>query len=178
MERDHIKEVLLKYGQEVVIKMAKVLTDTKLKDKLKPVIIEDKDSVALGIEMPAYAQWVNDGRSPFGIDVASKDMYKAPHNTYPPKKEIDEWIKDKKIPQFRIQKEWSSAGNKGGRWLSNETRSFLIRRSIAVRGIKPRPFMNLLFDNIKDLNKELGSAVAADYANTLQILMNEKDVGE
>ena len=155
METTHIEEVLLKYGQETVHRMAQKLSHTdNLKNNLKPIVYDDQGGPALGIEMPHYAQFVNDGRR-----AGSKQ---------PPIEVIKNWAKEKGIPQFKDDK---------GKYISESSRAFLIARKIGRDGIKPIPFFKIFFDHISDLNEQLGIGAATDYADSFQILLNEAGVG-
>jgi hypothetical protein len=50
---------------------------------------------------------------------------------FPPPPAIAEWARVKGLPQFRDKK---------GRYISNDSRAFLLGRAIAKKGIKPFPF--------------------------------------
>lgn len=162
---EHTKEAFERYGLLYVAKAAKILEDTKkLKHSLKPIVTEMGDNeIKLSISMPKYAEFVDSGRKP-----GSK---------FPPEKPIEDWIKQSGIKQFRVQKNWKTAGNKGGRFISNKSRLFLIRRAIARDGIKPRPFIDMFFTDINKFLSDLGPAVAMDVAYSLQVSFNDADIG-
>ena len=61
----------------------------------------------------------------------------------PPPDAIKEWGSIKKLPQFRDKK---------GRYISNDSRAFLIARSISKKGIKPFPWYT---DAIKQATQQL-----------------------
>lgn len=56
---------------------------------------------------------------------------RKPNSKFPPPPAIEQWAKIKGIPQFR---------DKRGRYISNESRTFLLSRAIAKNGIRPFPF--------------------------------------
>ena len=56
-------------------------------------------------------------------------------------KSIKKWAKVKGLPQFRDKK---------GRYISNDSRAFLVARSINKKGIKPFPFYNDAIDESLD----------------------------
>jgi len=176
----NVKDVLEFYGQRIVALMAKALASTQhLKNEIDyEVKEEDNGDLNLRINIPEYGKFVDEGRRPWGRNVPSDRMWNTRGNKFPPVKPIEDWIKSKGLPQFRIQKEWKSAGNRGGRWISHSSRLFLIRRSIAVRGIKPRPFIHYAYDNLEALFTEIGSAAAVDVAVNLQNTFNEAGIGE
>ena len=162
---------LLQYGNDSIARMKKVVDDTDFKNTIGPPLmkISSNGNFELTIPWEPYGHWIDVGRKPWGQGpkVPSQVMYRAPHNTYPPEAAIEKWIRKKGIKQFRVQKTWKSAGKKGGRWISHKSRLFLIRRAIAVHGIKPRPFSHIPAKNINDLLNLLGPAAALDYAINL-----------
>lgn len=146
IENKNTIKALKKYGDITVLRMAKMLQHTtKLKNDLVPVVKTDGVISTLEIQMPSYAIFVNDGRRK-GAKM-------------PPLEPISLWAKSKSIIQFRDKK---------GRFISNESRAWLISRKIARDGIKPIPFMKLFADHMDELNKMLGPAAAADYAEELR----------
>jgi len=151
LEIEHLKYALLEYGSDVSEKMADFLDDTqRLKKRIEPIITENDDGVSLGILMPRYAEFVDKGRRP-GAKM-------------PPLQPIKNWAKEKGLPQFRDKK---------GRYISNNSRAFLIARSIARDGIKPRPFFHFLYDELDHLNKILSTAFSKDIAAYLEIVLGE-----
>lgn len=56
---------------------------------------------------------------------------RKPNSKFPPPPAIAKWAKIKGLPQFRDKK---------GRYISNDSRTFLLSRAIAEKGIKPFPF--------------------------------------
>lgn len=74
---------------------------------------------------------------------------RKPNSRFPPPNVIADWAKVKGIQRFRDKK---------GRYISNDTRTFLLSRSIAKKGIKPFPFytdaveqsLDLLVDEMQD----------------------------
>ena len=72
------------------------------------------------------ADYVQDGRKP---------------GKFPPPPAIAKWAKVKGLPRFRDKK---------GRYISNDSRAFLLGRAIAKKGIKPFPFYNDAIDESLD----------------------------
>lgn len=75
------------------------------------------------------AKFVQGGRPPFpgrGVNPKGKFI-----------KSIGEWAKIKGLPQFRDKK---------GRYISNQSRAYLVARSINEKGIRPFPFYNDAID--------------------------------
>jgi hypothetical protein len=77
----------------------------------------------------------------------------------PPPKAIAKWAKIKGIPQFRDKK---------GRYISNDSRAFLLGRSIAEKGIKPFPFFtDALEQATQQLYNDLEDALVEDLENSI-----------
>jgi len=155
MDPKHILDVMEKYGQTTVIRMAKELSHTQnLKNQLVPVLVKSSDGkIVLAIKMPGYAKYVNYGRR------AGAKM--------PPIEPIMEWAKSRGLPQWRTS---------SGKYMSNESRAWLISRKIGRDGIKPIPFFDIFFDNVGELEKALGGAAAIDIASGLTILLQEQGI--
>ena len=74
---------------------------------------------------------------------------RKPNSRFPPPNIIADWAKVKGIQRFRDKK---------GRYISNKSRTFLLSRSIAEKGIKPFPFytdaveqsLTLLAESLED----------------------------
>ena len=97
------------------------------------------------VEMPDYYYFVEQGRRP---------------GRYPPLNVIRNWARVKKsVPQFRDKK---------GRFISNESRAFLIARSIATYGFGATPFIdNAVNSVLPQITEKLGEAAAAFLENTI-----------
>ena len=74
------------------------------------------------LSLPAYARWIERGRSPF--------RQQGARNTPPPYRVILEWVRRRRI-QFRDAK---------GRFMPYARTAWAVRAGIAKNGIKPRPF--------------------------------------
>jgi hypothetical protein len=97
------------------------------------------------VEMPDYYYFVEQGRRP---------------GRYPPLNVIRNWARVKKsVPQFRDKK---------GRFISNESRAFLIARSIATYGFGGTPFIDgAIADVLPKILPKLGDAAAAFFQNAI-----------
>ena len=78
------------------------------------------------ILIPAYAEWVDKGRRPFGVD-AGRVV-----NTPPPFAAIFDWVKRKRI---------RGRDRRTGRFITDASLAWAVRMMIARRGIRPRPFI-------------------------------------
>ena len=80
---------------------------------------------------------------------------------FPPPQAIAKWAKIKGIPQFRDKK---------GRYISNDSRTFLLSRSIAKKGIRPFPFFtDALEQATQQLYNNLEDALVQDIENSIEI---------
>jgi len=166
----NVKEVLEKYGADTVMRMAQALKGTALAKKIFYKVEDKKEGPQLTISFPAYGEYVDQGRYPWGRGSIYDPRNKW--NRFPgkmPWKEIEDWAKAKGIGQFRDSK---------GRFVSSKTRTFLLSRSIAAKGIKPRPFIYLFYKELNDLYSDIGSAAAADVALNLQKVFDDAGIGE
>jgi len=79
----------------------------------------------------------------------------------PPPGAIAKWAKQKGIPQFRDKK---------GRFISNDSRTFLLSRSIAIKGIRPYPFFDDAVEQATEqLYNDLEDALVLDIEDQLDI---------
>jgi hypothetical protein len=141
-----IENILLQHGQRVVKQMIEVLQDTqRLKHLLIPTITYEKNSPTLTILMPSYAPFVENGR--------------APNSKQPPISAISKWIKQKGIEVYKT---------KLGKPMSLQSQSFIIARSIARNGIKPRPFMHFINENTGIMMQQLGDVYRRQAADKVR----------
>lgn len=86
---------------------------------------------------------------------------RRPGARMPPPAPIARWAKIKGIPQFRDKK---------GRYISNDSRAFLLSRAIAKKGIRPFPFFtDALEQATQQLYNDLEDALVKDIENQLVI---------
>jgi hypothetical protein len=83
------------------------------------------------------------------------------NSRFPPPGAIAKWAKEKGIPQFRDKK---------GRYISNDSRTFLLSRSIAIKGIKPFPFFTDAVEQAtQQLYNDLEDALIKDLEDSLYL---------
>lgn len=99
----------------------------------------------LVVELPDYYYFVEQGRRP---------------GRFPPLNMIRTWARVKKeVPQFRDKK---------GRFINNETRAYLIGRSIATYGYGATPFIDSAINAVlPKITDKLGDAAAAFFQNAI-----------
>ena len=72
----------------------------------------------------------------------------------PPPGPIAKWAKQRGLPRFRDKK---------GKYISNESRAFVLAKSISIKGIKPFPFFtDAIEDSITKLAAKLEDGIAKD----------------
>jgi hypothetical protein len=80
---------------------------------------------------------------------------------FPPPPAIAKWAKVKRIPQFRDKK---------GRFVSNDTRTFLLSRAIAKKGLRPFPFFTDAIDQATmQLYNDLEDAIIKDIEDSIAL---------
>jgi hypothetical protein len=140
---------------QVKLMKVELQTTENLKNNISYKIEKKIDgSLLVSFEMPEYAIFVDQGRKK-----GSKQ---------PPLEPIMKWAKAKSLPTFKD-------GN--GKSISETSRAFLIARSIAKKGIKARPFMNIPSDNSNKLTELIGASFARDLAFELQVVFNNAGIG-
>jgi hypothetical protein len=83
------------------------------------------------------------------------------NSRFPPPGAIAKWAKEKGIPRFRDKK---------GRYISNDSRTFLLSRSIAIKGIKPYPFLTGAVEQAtQQLYPELEDAIIQDMKDGFKL---------
>jgi hypothetical protein len=86
---------------------------------------------------------------------------RKPNSKFPPPPAIAAWAKQRGIPQFRDKK---------GRYISNDSRTFLLSRAIAIKGIRPFPFfIDAIEDSISKLYSRLEDGIARDIEDSIEI---------
>ena len=86
---------------------------------------------------------------------------RRPNSRFPPPGAIAKWAKEKGIPQFRDKK---------GRYISNDSRTFLLSRSIAIKGIKPFPFFTDAIEQAtQQLYNDIEDAIVQDIEDSIDL---------
>jgi len=139
-----IRRALVKYGDVIVERMKdeisnhnRIATGELINTMLSYTERED-DRDYLYIEMAEYGQYVDSGR--------------RPNSKRPPREPIRQWIDDKGIRPTGITK---------------DQLSFLIQRSIGIKGIDPAPFLYLFYDHIDDLNDIISLSAREDIEDNI-----------
>ena len=86
---------------------------------------------------------------------------RRPNSRFPPPGVIAKWAKEKGIPQFRDKK---------GRYISNDSRTFLLSRAIAIKGIRPFPFFSDAIEQAtQQLYNDLEDAMVQDIEDSFNL---------
>ena len=134
----------MKYGEYVTEQMKNKLQEDgkvatgELINSLEPYVEEEDDKVFLYVDVKPYGRYVDEGRKP---------------GKWPPRKAIREWIKQKGIRPRNKQTE--------------EQTTFLIQRSIGIRGIKASPFLDIWDMYVNELEEIIAEAAAEDVVEVL-----------
>lgn len=119
-----------------------------------------KNSFSLQFFMMEYGSYIDEGVS------GTKKKYNTPYsftNKMPPNEPISKWIKKRGI----------KGRNAKGQFITNDSLSFLIRRSILRDGIKPTQFFSKPFQNqFKKLPDELIEQFGLDIDDFLEQTLN------
>lgn len=119
-----------------------------------------KNSFSLQFFMMDYGTFIDEGVS------GKKKKYNTPYsftNKMPPSKPIKNWIKKRGL----------KGRDKRGRFITDDSLSFLIRRSILNKGIKPTQFFTKPFQNaFKRIDRDLIDEFGLDIDNWLEETLN------
>ena len=86
---------------------------------------------------------------------------RRPNSRFPPPGQIAKWAKERGIPQFRDKK---------GRYISNDARTFLLSRAIAIKGIRPFPFFSDAIEQAtQQLYNDLEDAMVQDIEDSINL---------
>ena len=80
---------------------------------------------------------------------------------------ISKWIKTKGL-KGRVDKNWKSAGNRGGQFITDKSLTFLISRAIYIKGVHGISFFqNAIMNGIKNLSEDYEVSFVEDFESTL-----------
>ena len=141
------------------LKEKKKISSGQLYDSIEGTrIVESKDSLAFGIEMDDYGEFIDRGVS--GI----KKKYNTPYkytNKMPPPSSLDKWIVRKGLAPRDVKGRFTGRSIKTVGFAKSI--SFLIARSIYMNGIKPSLFFTKPFRKYsKDLPIVIAEALRID----------------
>lgn len=107
-----------------------IYPDSDLFKQLKLMTRNDGDLV-YDLMLNDYVKYIEAGRRPYDRVSNRKEAWKHPHGKFPPVEPIVRWARKNGID-------------------TDNTTIYLIRRSIAAYGIRPRPFLDEFFEKIGD----------------------------
>lgn len=134
----------------------------KLYNSIDGEVKVNPNSFSLSFFMEDYGVFQDKGVS------GTKKKYNTPFSyttKMPPRKSIEDWISKRRF-QFRDKK---------GKFMSYQSMSYIIRRSIFEKGIKPSLFFTKPFEQaFKKLPDELVEAYGLDVEEFLEFTLNKK----
>jgi hypothetical protein len=183
MDASNIERYLESFGKYIVKQSRANLTRKKknvTKDLYNSIsfrIQKIDNGYSLKLFMLDYGKFIDKGVSGFkkiqeyrtydGRQVASPFQYGKGTQPGGLRKGIAKWIKQRGI-KGRVQKDWKSAGNKGGQFISDKSLIFLISRKIYIQGIKSTSFFQRpLGLALESFNTDLLDSVKEDILNNL-----------
>ena len=173
MKTDNIEKYLNSFGKYIVKQSRTNLTKGKknvskeLYNSISFKVITDADGFSVQFYMADYGTFVDKGVSGnkqtrrykdyTGKTVTSPYKYT---NKQPPSKLLDKWVVKRGI----------APRDKKGRFVSRKSISFLIARSIKVKGIKSTSFFQRPMQlGLKNFSKDLLGNLKVDIMNSLKI---------
>ena len=149
MEFTNVVQFLNDFGKELADKYKRNLVNddaidtSKLLNSIKYIFNNNNTSFEISMEMAEYWKYVENGRK---------------SGKFPPISAIREWVKVKPV----IPRPYN------GKLPTENQLAFLISRSIAKKGIRPRPIFNdSLDDVIRDFENGLEDAFTKDVENEM-----------
>ena len=149
-------------------------------DSIKYKIVKTGTGVDVQFMMSYYGQFIDKGVS--GVKVKrgfTNFQGKTLSSPYtrkkqPPTAPLEQWIKARGL-KGRVNKEWKSAGNRGGQFITNKSFAFLIARSIKMKGTKALMFFQKpLGVKLKTFGTDLQVAINKDVQDALSTLKFNK----
>ena len=178
MKTDNIERYLNSFGKYIVKQSRTNLTKAKknvnkdLYNSLKFSVQKDADGFTVNFYMADYGTFVDKGvsgnkkkQSYTDYEGKTKTSPYSYTTKQPPSKVLDKWIVRRGI----------APRDKGGRFISRKSISFLIARSIKVNGIKSTSFFQRPLElKLKRFGKELLINIRKDVVNILKGSINIK----
>jgi hypothetical protein len=134
--------------------------NTALGQSIRAIVEKEANGFSVKFYMSDYGTFVDKGvsgkkakRSFTNIKHTKESSPYKYTNKQPPTGIIEKWIKKKGI-RGRVNKDWKSAGNRGGQFIKDKAFAFLVARSIKEKGIKSTSFfqkpLGLWYDKLQD----------------------------
>lgn len=153
MEFKNVVQFLNDFGKELADKNQRNLVNDdavasgKLLNSIKYIFKKNNTSFEISMEMAEYWKYVENGRK---------------SGKFPPISAIREWVKVKQVMPRPYN----------GKLPTENQLAFLISRSIAKKGIRPRPIFNdSLDDAMNDFENGLEDAFTKDVENEMDKIM-------
>ena len=140
----------------------------KLYKSINFKVTTDANGFSVKFYMSKYGTFLDKGVKGTNSNyIENKDTNYSYKTKQPPTSIIEKWIKKRGI-KGRVDKDWKSAGNKGGQFISHKSLAFLISRSIKMKGIKSTSFFQRPMQlGLKRFSKDLLGAIKEDVMKEL-----------
>ena len=182
MKTDNLERYLNSFGKYIVQQSRTNLTkgkknvDNNLYNSINFKVVKSGTGLNIQFNMADYGTFVDKGVSGTEKTRVYKDWQgKTVSSPYkrtkqPPSGIIEKWIKTRGL-KGRVDKDWKSAGNKGGQFITNKSLAYLIGRKIKLQGTQgisffQRPIMLGLKKFMPDLLKAVRDDIMAAITNS------------
>lgn len=156
MKTENIENYLNSFARQVVKESREFLSRSKdskgksrgstaLGNSIRATVSTDPNGFSVKFFMSDYGTFLDKGVKGTNSNyIENKDTDYSYTTKQPPTSIIEKWIKKKGI-RGRVNKDWKSAGNRGGQFIKDKSLAFLIARSIKKKGIKSVSFFTTPF---------------------------------
>jgi hypothetical protein len=183
METKNLENFLKSFGDNVVKEakanlaaskdsMGKARGNTALGQSIRVEVVPTATGFSTQFYMLDYGEYLDKGVRGTKSNYIENSKTDYSYTTkQPPSGIIEKWIKRKGI-KGRVDKDWKSAGNRGGQFITNKSLAFLIARSVKQKGIKSLSFFQkplgfyykeLKEDMVKELKLDIESYLTTFY---------------
>jgi hypothetical protein len=185
MKTENLERYLNSFANNVVKESKALLEkdkgDTALGGSIRATVTSDQNGFSVKFFMADYGTFLDKGVSGNekkrsfinykGMSESSPYSYKTKQ---PPTSIIEKWIKKKGI-RGRVNKDWKSAGKRGGQFIKDKAFAFLIARSIKAKGIKSVSFFSKpLGINYKELQDNFLKQFSKDVTTYITTFTKNK----
>ena len=185
MKTENIENYLNSFARQVV-KESKALLEkdkgnTALGNSIRATVSTDPNGFSVKFFMSDYGTFIDKGvsgnkkKTSYTNYKGKKESSPYSYTTkQPPTSIIEKWIKKKGI-RGRVNKNWKSAGKRGGQFIKDKAFAFLIARSIKAKGIKSVSFFSKpLGINYKELQDNFLKQFSKDVTTYITTFTKHK----
>ena len=176
MDTTNLENYLKSFGDNVVkeakANLQSAKGDTALGKSIRVEVVPTETGFSTRFYMLDYGEYLDKGVKGTKSNYIENSKTDYSYTTkQPPSGIIEKWIERKGL-KGRVDKNWKSAGNKGGQFITTKSFAFLIARSIKQKGIKSISFFQkplgfyykeLKEDMVKELKLDIESYLTTFY---------------